>query len=277
MASMAKCDETEFIKLLQSAERFIFLVFKITQRPSHTKNSHFYRLANLVYFDKQTVEDTIADIEWLIDGESGEGNDYKYFGWFDLNKFQIYIQDQYEKGAGYYSWDGLRYFLFEYELYLQEKANGNQKIAWTDFNKRKKEDTIEHIYPQTPKDKCWTSEFNKYSPKNREKLLHSLGNLVLLAQSKNSELQNKCFDFKKKHTNKDGDEIGFYNGAYSEIEVSSYDTWTPKEIASRAKKMLTFLDERWSVDFSGWEEVVDQESLLGLNFINNEKVSAKNK
>ncbi len=187
-----------------------------------------------------------------------------------LIRFDNYIKDEYEKGEGFYTWNRLKYFLFEYELYLQGKANGNQKVSWTDFDKRKKEDTIEHIYPQTPKDDCWTSVFDKHSKKERKILLNTLGNLVLLCQSKNSEFQNKCFDFKKKHINKDGNEVGFYNGSYSEIEVSSYDNWTPVEIENRGKKMLSFLKERWEVDFEGWE--LNKEGLLRLGFLKKEMI-----
>lgn len=272
MAAMTKCDESEFLSLFKSAERFIFLVFKLSQRPSNTKNSHFYRLANMFYFGKDywgqgatTIEKVIGDIDWFTDGESGEGEEYVYNGWFDLWKFDNYIKDQFEKEEGFYTWNGLRYFLFEYELYLQDKAKGNQKVSWIDFNKRRKEDTIEHIYPQTPKDECWNSVFNVYSKKERKILLNSLGNLVLLGQSKNSEFQNKCFAFKKKHTNKDGNEVGFFNGAYSEIEVSSYNNWTPKEIENRSKKMLTFLEERWEIDIKGWE--IEKKDLLKTAFL----------
>ena len=94
--------------------------------------------------------------------------------------------------------------------------------------------------------------------------------MVLLGQSKNSEFQNKCFDFKKKHTNKDGDEVGFFNGAYSEIEVSSYDNWTPAEIESRGKKMLSFLEKRWNIAFDGWE--IEKEDLLKLDFLQKETI-----
>lgn len=270
MASMIKCTEMEFLLLLKSAEKFIFLVFRLSQRPSNTKNSHFYRLANSFYFGKNdtTIESAIENIEWLAVGEDEDD----YYGWFDLDKFYNYIKDQHEKGEGFYSWNGLRYFLFEYELSLQDKANGNVKLEWSDFNKRKKENTIEHIYPQTPKDKCWTSAFNTYTKKERKIILNSLGNLVPLAQSKNSELQNKCFDFKKKHTNKQGNEVGFFNGAYSEIEVSSFDNWTPKKILARGINMLEFLEERWGVDFinDGWgenAEGIDKEVFMRLNFI----------
>ena len=61
-------------------------------------------------------------------------------------------------------------------------------------------------------------------------LLNTLGNLVLLGQSKNSELQNKCFNFKRMHYNKDCNKVGFFNGSYSEIQVSIYNNWTPIEI-----------------------------------------------
>ncbi|CAM1346981.1 DUF262 domain-containing protein [Tenacibaculum insulae] len=274
MATMSKCKEEEFLPLLKSAERFIFLVFRMSQRPSNTKNSHFYRLSNMFYFGKDywgqgetDIFKVINDVDWLTQGESGKGEDYVYHGWFDLEKFQNYVKDQNEKGDGFYSWNGLRYFLFEYELYLQNKAKGNQKISWSDFNERKKEDTIEHIYPQTPKHTCWTSEFKKYSKKEKIKLLNSLGNLVLLGQSKNSEFQNKCFDFKKKHINKEGDEVGFFNGAYSEIQVSSYDKWTSAEIKDRGIKMFLFLEERWNIDFKSWE--IDKEEIMLLDFLNN--------
>ncbi len=273
MAAMTKCEEEEFLPLLQSAERFIFLVFRLSQRPSNTKNSHFYRLANSFYFSKDniTIQSTIDNIDWMTQGEGGEGEDYVYYGWFDLQKFQSYLKDQFEKEEGYYTWSGLRYFLFEYELHLQRKANGNQKLKWSDFNKRKKEDTIEHIYPQTPKDQCWTSIFNRHSKKERKFLLNSLGNLTLLGHSKNSELQNKCFGFKKKHTNSEGDEVGFFNGTYSEIEVSSFDNWTPSEISERGSKMLSFLEERWEIDFEGWE--IEKEDLLHLQFLAEQEVN----
>ena len=248
MAAMTKCSEEELLQLFKSAERFIFLVFRLSQRRSNTENSYFYRLARSFYFGEELtmIESVIAKIGHKTDDDNE--------GWFDLKKFDSYIKDQYGKEEGFYTWNGLKYFLYEYELYLQQKAEGDRKISWIEFNKRKKEDTIEHIYPQTATDHCWTSVFDKYEEVEKKVLLHSLGNLVLLSRSKNSILQNKCFDLKKKDTGKDGNVIGFYNGSYSEIEVAGYDIWTPAEIEARGKKMLDFLDERWRVNIKSWEE-----------------------
>lgn len=278
MGAMTKCNENDFLPLFKSAEQFIFLVFRLTQRPSNTKNSHFYRLANMLYFGKDfwgqgetTIDKVVGNVNCETQGESGEGEDYIYHGWFDLDKFETYMKDQFDRGEGFYSWNGMRYFLYEYELYLQDKANGNQKVTWTDFNKRKKEDTIEHIYPQTPKNEYWKTRFNEHSRKERKRLLHSLGNLVLLGQSKNSELQNKSFDFKCQHENKDGDEVGFFNGSYSEIAVSSNPEWSPIEISERGKLMLDFLEERWDIDIEAWE--IDKEEFLHLDFLKKETVN----
>ena len=271
MAAMSKkFPENEIQKLLQTAERFVFLVFKLSQRRSDTGNSEFYRQANLLYFEKggHNIGKVIEDIDWMTEGEEGEGEEYRYRGWFDLKRFNSDIKDLYEKDDGYYSWNGLRYFLYEYELHLQNSANGNQKVTWADFNKRKKEDTIEHIYPQEAKDKSWRTSFAGYKFKQKKKLLHSLGNLLLLSRSKNSELQNNSFSYKKKHINKNGKEVGYFNGSYSEIDVAKHDNWTPNEIFDRGRELITFLIERWDIDYQWWE-FASEEELLQLEFMQN--------
>ncbi|MBC6425134.1 MAG: hypothetical protein GDA51_01390 [Ekhidna sp.] len=51
------------------------------------------------------IEKVIEDVDWTLWGESGEGDDYVYFGWFDLEKFDNYVKDQYDKGEGFYTWN----------------------------------------------------------------------------------------------------------------------------------------------------------------------------
>jgi uncharacterized protein with ParB-like and HNH nuclease domain len=264
----ALCKETNqdnILKLLKTAERFQFLIFRLSQRQSNTKNSHFFRLSNMLYFGHDywgngptDVSKVTGDISWHIDGWKDED----YIGLFDLTRFKTYINELGQKGEGYYSWNGLRYFLYEYELHLQTKANNNQKISWTDFNGRKKEDTIEHIYPQTANLQCWVDAFRGIGKKQRHIYLHSIGNLVLLAKSKNSSLQNKCFNFKKSHDDDSGELQGFHNGSYSEIQVASYANWTPTEIIERGLKMLNFMEERWGFEVVDWE--ITKESLLNF-------------
>ena len=258
MAAMNNCQEDEILRLLKSTEKFIFLVFRLSQRKSNTKSNEFYRLANSFYSgeDGQNINKVIETIDSMTQGE---------YGWFDLKKFDLHIKELYEKEEreGYYSWNGLRYFLYEYELYLQGIANGNQKVTWSDFGKRKKEDTIEYIYPRAAKDKSWKSSFAGYNKRKKEMLLHSLGNLLLLARSKNSQLQNKPFDRKKRDTDKNGNEVGFFNGSYSEIDVAKNKNWGPDEICNRGKELIAFLGERWDIDFKVWG--LDEGQLLQLD------------
>ena len=94
---------------------------------------------------------------------------------------------QHFKGRGFYSWNGLRYFLFEYEMHLKNQSkNERSKLDWEEFNKEQEEDhtTVEHIYPQTARKKCWSTLFEKYSQQQRYALKDSLGNLLPLSKAK---------------------------------------------------------------------------------------------
>ena len=241
---------------LDACERFNFLVFAVSHRSSNTQNSNLYRKTREYYMGQLDIETITADIDFLTDGEDDEN----YYGWFDLERFKNHIKELFSKNdrEGFYSWSGLRYFLYEYELYLQD--NANMKVSWEDFNKRKKEDTIEHIYPQSPNDIYWKNLFGHLKPSEKRQYLNSLGNLLLLNRSKNSKLQNYDFDKKKCLLNKDGKEIGYYNGSYSEIEVSKHKEWTPDEIKKRGLLMLQFMEERWKFSFDNWN--ISKEDIL---------------
>jgi len=249
MAVFTKERNEELIwDFLDACERFNFLVFAVSHRSSNTQNSNLYRKAREYYIGNLDLETLFHDIDFLTDGEEN-GN---YYGWFDLERFRNHINELFSKNdrEGFYSWSGLRYFLYEYELYLQD--NANTKVTWEDFNKRKKEETIEHIYPQSATDIYWKKRFGNLKPTEKRLYLNSLGNLLLLSRSKNSKLQNYDFDKKKCLQSKDGKDIGYYNGSYSEIEVSKRAEWTTKEIIGRGLSMLQFMEERWNFKFKDW-------------------------
>ena len=171
-----KKDANIILEILKQIERFVFLVFKLSQRQANTADGHFYRKVHEYYYSNMGLEDVSEDIKKEIEY------------WFDKDKFINQIQDLFKNKDGFYDWKGLRYFLFEYELYQQENARGNQKISWQDFKKRNKEDSIEHIYPQNSNKECWNKHFGLYSEEEKLKLCNTLGNLVPLSQKKNSSL-----------------------------------------------------------------------------------------
>lgn len=269
MAILQKHSEEEFLPLVKKIERFIFLVFRISQKRSSTGNNRMYGYASEFYHDKITLENLHQYLDELSD----------FF--IALPHFTDHVNDLYKNSlsGGFYDWKGLKYFLYEYELYLQNKVHGDLKVSWEVFNNKTIGQSVEHIYPQNPKDESWIKDVESYaydwydfkkfpSEVKRFRLLNSLGNLLLLKQSKNSELQNRPFLYKKRHKNKKGADNGYFNGSYSEIEVSQNESWTAIDIYERGKRMLNFLEERWNVNFN--EQGFDIEKTLGLQFIEEE-------
>ena len=218
------------VEILKYAENYVFLVFQISNRRSNTGDSRFFKLAN-EYHTTKDYRDILQKIENEI------YSDEKTYKWVDVDRFVENVQDLYKTADGYYSWKGLKYFLYEYELYLQEKVRGERKLHWEEINK----ESIEHIYPQTADKECWQDTFGSLMKKERQILLHSLGNLLLLATRKNSKLKNECFEVKKE---------AFSNGSYAEIEVSKERIWEPKSIKNRSRTLLEFLSERWDIEIT---------------------------
>jgi uncharacterized protein with ParB-like and HNH nuclease domain len=250
--SEKQIEEEKMLEFLKLAEKFIFLVFKVTGRQESTEKNNFYKFSYYFYSSEKSIDDIIGHFKWLL-------NSKNVWNGFDLVRFQQNLKDLFKINKGYYGWEGLRYFLYEYEVELEKLSKENvPKIGWEDVQKK---DTIEHIYPQNPKDECWSSNYDSFSSEEKERLRNSLGNLLLLSRSKNSEQQNFCFDYKKKHTNRNGNEVGYFIGSFSEIMVSQYDNWTPNSIFERGIKMLEFMERRCDI------KIDKKEELLFLEFL----------
>jgi hypothetical protein len=242
MAAYVHCKTThDILPLVQACERFRFLVSSVTARRSNTSDSEFYTLAHK-YYENPNDYDLVDKVNALTNY------------WTHIPNFVNASIDRYKKQEGFYSWPGLRYFLYEYEKHLQ--AKNEIKVNWETFEKNQSgKISIEHIFPQSPNDEYWTERF---TTEEDYALTHSLGNLLLLSKSKNSELQNGSFDKKKKTiVDEDGNTIhsGYDTGSHSEINVSKYEEWTPSSIKERGKKMLEFLQKHWGLNEFSPEEI----------------------
>ena len=239
--------DTSVVNFLKSIEDFIFCVFYISRKSRNTQQKYAYYTANKLFLGEIKIDTVINDLE----------NDCKHH--FKFSKFKEYIEDSPES---FYSWNGLKYLLYEYEEYLQNR-NEKKVIDWNaDKNK-----SIEHIYPQNPVDTIdsyWNRQFISYSDDEKSALCNSLGNLLLLSKTKNSELQNFSFDAKKQSPNKRGEMNGYYRGSYSEIEVSLYKEWNAQVILERGIKIWKFLEYRWNIKQINKSEV---KNILKLSFV----------
>ena len=193
-----------------------------------------------------------------------EAEDEKYF---EYSYFLNHIEKKFKTGGGFYNWNGLRYFLYEYEM-EKVRQRGSKKIDWQLFVKGEKDKvSIEHIYPQTPDNQCWEESFKGFNQQERAYLQGTLGNLLPLSQSINSSLQNDCFQDKKKpKLNERQEKIrqGYADGSHSEIEVSTYDAWNAETIKERSITLLEFMEKRWDIKF---ENEAAMAELLFLEFM----------
>lgn len=246
----------ERVRLFKEIERFIFIAFRIGRAFSTYRNSEYYRLSKELRIGKVTIDEVCQGLRSRIDDWMNDSTTSP------LISFNTYIGRHFNNGGGYYWWNGLNYFLYEYE---NEKVikNGNKKIDWTFFVKNEKDQiSIEHILPQTATKRYWVDAFEGYSKKEMKYLANSLGNLVPLSKSKNSSLQNDSFPDKKSPTGKTHN--GFVDGSHSEIEVASYEDWNAEAILNRGMKLLDFMERRWDFRFVSDQQKKD---ILFLSFM----------
>lgn len=250
----------ERIKLLKAVERFIFLAFRLSRSPVNYRNNAYFNAARELYKEEKNIEQIISMLEEDLSVNFSNG------GSFNHSDFKIFILRKFKDGKGFYDWNGLRYFLFEYEKEVM-KTRGMPIISWTYFVRTDKDKvSIEHIYPQTPENDCWNEGFKEYSEEERKILQGTLGNLLPLSKSINSSLQNDCFEDKKQtklYSHGNFLRNGYKNGSYSELEVAEKEKWTPVEIKERGLKLLKFMENRWNIKFKDDEKI----DILNLNFI----------
>ncbi len=253
------------VNLFKGIERFIFIAFRMKSAASTYRNSEFFKAARHLRNGDWTLKYIISLLDTRIQYSFYNGEEEETY--FDYGYFKKYLEKHFQNGGGYYRWNALRYFLYEYEMELVQQR-GSQKIDWNLFVKNEGDRvSIEHILPQTPDNKYWKEVLKPIPKSKRTRLIDTLGNLVPLSLSINSSLQNDAFDDKKKAKLDDrGNKVrqGYNNGSHSEIEVSLNDQWTHEEILERGLRLLSFMEKRWNFKFESEEDKI---ALLGLEFI----------
>lgn len=244
------------IKLFMEIERFIFIAFRVGRASSTFRNSEYYKLTKLLQNKEVSIDKICKSLKTRIEAWLNPEIS------FDYQSFKAYISRHYKNGGGFYWWNGLHYFLYEYET---EKVmqNGNQKIDWALFVKSEKDKvSIEHIYPQTPENDYWKNAFLYESEDQKKLLTGSLGNLLPLSSGKNSSMQNDSFPDKKSPSGRS--HKGYTDGSHSEIEVAAYEDWNADAILKRGMKLLDFMERRWNIKFADDQSKKD---MLFLGFI----------
>lgn len=226
------------IEAFEAVERFIFICFRLGYYNASFRSSEYYRAARSLYMRETDLDTLIEDINETTN------NNVEYA----LPNFVTKIEKHFDNKGGFYYWNSIKYFLYEYEFYLAKK-NNIDKVSWEMFTKSEKDKvSIEHILPQTPSKYYWRNQFRQFDKDEVELLSGALGNLLPLSQSINSSLQNDSFEDKK--ISKNSGRRGYQNGSHSEIEVAQESDWTAERIYERSKMLLEFMEKRWQFSFT---------------------------
>jgi len=242
------------VELLKTIERFIFILLRTGYAPSNFQSSVFLRKTRELFRNELSVEDIVNSLNVKLNSDIDS----------IIKIFIAKMKKRFDDGGGFYWWNGLRYFMFEYELYLAgNKGRPSGIDNWKMFINPhgQKAITIEHIFPQTPDNEYWLKHFSKFDKKQQTFLASSLGNLLPLKHSINSSLQNDAFPDKK---NKNSKRTGYNEGSLSEREVAdNYEDWTAEAILKRGKDLIKFMCKRWDI------EITDEQNseLLNLQFV----------
>jgi hypothetical protein len=255
LAASGKTAPSERVNLFRAIERFIFLGFRVGGFQASYKSSDYYNKSRDIMRGGATLESVTRDLDDTMNKDMSSA----------ITNFITRTARRFESGEGFYGWRDLRYFLYEYEYNLAAR-NNLQKVDWNLFTRVEKDRiTVEHILPQTPTKRYWRNQFRQYSEAEIKLLSASLGNLLPLAQSINSSLQNDSFPDKKNPSA--AGRRGYVNGSHSEIEVAKEEEWTAKNILNRGLALLAFMQSRWQVELTETQKM----DLLHVSFVNNER------
>ena len=241
---MKYSDPVQRIDALKAIERFVFVVFRLTEARSHYGRSEFSNAVREIGRGRMKLAELKERLRnrmrWAFTEEGCLAGD-----------FHRLLQKKFEDGQGYYHWSGLKYFLYEYELELLSRGR-QKKVDWTDLLKTRRDRiSIEHIYPQAATT-GWPA-FEGLGERERGAYCNSLGNLLLLSSAVNSSLQNDAFAEKKEprfRSDRAKRRNGYADGSHSEIEVAQCEDWGPDEIRERGIRLLEFMEKRWSIRFA---------------------------
>ncbi len=227
------CESAEKTRLYETLERFVFVNKLIAQN----KND----LSFLVTAVKPLMNNTTSNSNPIIKSIISDINKHELSvnGKRIVDAINVFVIEILEKKTHYYySWNGLSYFLFEYN----DSFNSNtKKLAWYDLSST----SIEHVLPQTPKTDYWNTAFENYTEEELNALTNSLGNLLLLSSgSENSTLGNCSFPVKKDMPVASG-KFSYSSGSPSAQEIAHNDYWTVNEIYKRSDRLVEFLYEHW--------------------------------
>ena len=115
----------ERIESFKAIERFIFICFRLGNFNASFCSSEYYRASRSLNLNEMTLEDLVSDIVETTDANIE----------YAIPNFVTKIEKYFSNGGGFYYWNSIRYFLYEYETSLAQKNNIDRIGSWEMFTK----------------------------------------------------------------------------------------------------------------------------------------------
>lgn len=215
---------------LQYAEIYQMRVFVFGETKKQTGKPDLYRMAADIYHGNKSFQAFKTYIPKKI-------KQYCPF-----NKIALFFS--YPRNC--YVWDQARYFLIQYDLYLQQQQIQQQQNTSPYFTSPQPIEyadvSIEHVLPQEyTKDAYWLRHFE--SAAKCDEYLNNIGNLSLCGKDWNSSYGFKSFPEKKQSQPR-----GYIHSPYCiERDFSQYEHWNETNIINRRNQMVQWAITRWNI------------------------------
>lgn len=222
-------DACVYLEYLRLCEKFAFRVYRMENKRVNTGQTTLFMYGYELYHKKSSLWETYQGMRSLM----------LYYA------PNIRFAELVEERGNWYDWHGIKYLLYEYELYCA--ARNPVAMDWSYLQKSDKKNSIEHILPQKPKrvseseQSYWTKHWNTAQI---EETIHDLGNLVLTFD--NSTYSNKEFPRKKGEPGQQGCYAN--SGLFAERELALYEDWDYAAYENRRQKLEEWMLTRWKVD-----------------------------
>ena len=239
-------EENERVEVLKGLEKLILrhLIIKTRANLAERLNGNFKDSFDTKDDKGNVIE--IKDIIPIINKIKGILNntllveeDKKYLGWWNYWNENIFYK---ELENGLTNLHATRYLLWKYENFLRKKDN-MVALKYTEI----KNYQVEHISPKTEN----TEENNGYDKKLEWNILNSYGNLMLLTQKTNVEIQNKNLRekleaYEKETKDEDNEKIILKQQLEVITEIKKDGVfWGKEKIKNRNEKLLIFIKDNF--------------------------------
>jgi hypothetical protein len=222
------------LDMCKLCERFAFRVYLLIRSPSHSGQTALFRLGHLLFRGQISEVDALRELQALC------------LRFSPTPRFEE--QFRLDETTNWYTWAGIKYFLYEYEEALTGPRE--QRLSWDHVDQRDRAKSIEHILPQSPDAPYWQDRFTL---EQIELYTHDIGNLCLTYAKDNSVYSNKTFPEKKGAIGSVTADRATPQPCYSnsvlmqEHRLAAINDWTPKAIEGRRREIIDWAKQRWAV------------------------------